>query len=69
MSSEHSGISKGGMGGPKSWSSRFAQKCDKIGGGGGSGRSVKKWSLSFFKRKQRMVFQGLVARFWFLRSA
>ena len=65
---------RGGMGGPdpplsKSWSSRFAQKCNKIGGEGGSDRSVKKWSLSPFKRKQRMVFQGLVARFWFLRNA
>ena len=31
--------------------------------GGRSGRPVKKWSLRFFKRNQRMVFQELVARF------
>ena len=36
--------------------------------GGGSGRSVKKWSLRFMKSKQRIVFQGLVARFWFRRN-
>ena len=56
------------MGGPvpphfsKSWSLRFAQKCNKIGGGGGSGRSgrsVKKWSLRFLKSKQRMAFSRI----------
>ena len=36
---------------------------------GRPGRSVKKWSLRFLKSKQRMLFQGLVARFWFLRNA
>ena len=71
-----SGVPKGGMGGGgpdpplfKSWSSRFARKCNNISGGGGSGRSVKKWSLRFMKSKQRIVFQGLVARFWFRRNA
>ena len=45
-------------GGPhfsKSWSSRFARKCNEIGGGGGSGRSVKKWSLRLLKSKQRIA--------------
>ena len=45
----------------KSWSSRFAQKFNKIDGGGidRSGISVKKWSLRFLKRKERMVFSRI----------
>ena len=65
------------MGGPdppltfqKSWSSRSAQKCNKIGVGAGSvEQSCQEVALRFWKSKQRIVFQGLVARFWFLRNA
>ena len=41
----------------------------KLVGGGESGRSLKNWSLKFLKSKQRVVFQELVTRFWFLRNA
>ena len=69
-----SGVPKGGMGGVRT------PHFSKVGHqdlhenviilvGGGSGRSVKKWSLRFMKSKQRIVFQGLVARFWFRRNA
>ena len=56
----------GGSGSPhfsKSWSLIFARKRNKFGGGGGSGRSVKKRSLRSLKSEQRMVFQGFAARF------
>ena len=66
---ETNGVPKGGDWGSgpphfsKSWSARFAQKCNKIGGGGGRADL----SRSGFEKQAKNVFQ-LVVRFWSLRN-
>ena len=67
---------RGGMGGSgpphfsKSWSSRFTQKCNKIGwGGGGVGQICQEVVSEILEKQAKNGFEGLVARFWLLRNA
>ena len=61
---------RGGMGGPdpplsKSWSSRFAQKCNKIGGegGGGVGQICQEVVSESLQKKAKNGFSRVGSKF------
>ena len=54
---------------PKSWSSRFAQKCNKIGGGGGVGQICQEVVSEFLQKKAKNGFSRVGSKVWFLRNA